>query len=94
MLSREGGATAGFPKSCGVIDGAVQAHRGAAALEPGEGAGIELHEGAHAGAGLAAGAILPGSAAALGGPPQGLAQPADRGAADGQPLDLPQRRSA
>jgi hypothetical protein len=72
----------------GVVDGPVQAHGRPAPLEPVERAGVDLHQGAHAGAGLAARAILPGPAAVLRGTPQGLAQPPDRGPADRQPLDL------
>src|SRR5262249_18640281 len=53
-----------------------------AVAEPGEGTGVELHEGAHLGCRDAPGTDRPAPAAALGGQAEGAAEPADRAAAE------------
>ncbi len=68
----------------------MQGHRRPAPLAPGEGAGIELHEGAHARFRGAPRPILARAAAVLGGQAQGAAEALDGGATDGQPFPLAQ----
>ena len=74
----------------GVVDGAVQGHLGAARLEPGKGAAVQLHEGAHPSLRGAARPVLAGTPPVLGRQPEGPADAADRGAAEPEPLELPQ----
>jgi hypothetical protein len=72
----------------GVVDRAVEGHRGAPVFEPGMRAAVELDEGAHTGFRGSAGAVLAGAAAVLGREVQGPADPPDGGPADAQALDL------
>jgi hypothetical protein len=70
----------------GVINGAVRwLIVGPRVSSQAKGLASMLDQGPSTGAGLAAGVILPRPAAAFGGPPQRLAQAADRGATDRQP---------
>jgi hypothetical protein len=71
----------------GVVDGAEQGETGAGP-EPVELTAVEEDEGPHARRRGAAGAVLAGPAAVLGGQAEGAADPADRAAADGEALEL------
>jgi hypothetical protein len=81
----EGQAGAG-----GVVDGPVQGEQGPTVLEPGEGARVELHEGAPLGFRGAASADLAPPPAALGGQAKGATEAPDRAAADWEALHLAQ----
>ena len=82
-----GGAEIRGPGSVGgVIDGAVQRHGGPAALEPGEGAGVELTKAPIWAAGLPAGPDWR-APPLLGGQPQRAAEPPHGGAADREGVD-------
>ncbi len=74
----------------GIIDGAVQGHGGAAGLEPGKGAGIDLDQLPHPGLWRPAVSVLPRPAAVLRRQAQGAAPAADQFAADAEALHLAQ----
>ena len=78
----------GEHRAGGVIDGAEQGHGRAASLQPVEGTAIDLDDTARGGFTPPALAVGPGAAAARGGPPEGAAEPADRGPADRQAVLL------
>jgi len=72
----------------GIVDGPVQRQLGAARLEPREGAGVELHEGAHLGFRRPPGADLAAPALPLGGQAEGAPQAPHGGPAEHEALDL------
>src|SRR2546427_5998282 len=74
----------------GVIDQPMERRRGAAVLEPGEGAGVELGQLAQGRFPGPPAAVLGGAPSALGGSPQGSAEVPHRGATDDELGDLPQ----
>ena len=74
----------------GVVNGAVQSELGPARLEPREGAGVELDEGAHLGLRAPPGAHQATPALPLGGEAEGAAQAPHGGPAEHEALDLPQ----
>ena len=74
----------------GIIDGAVQGHGGAAGLEPGKGAGVDLDQLPHPGRWRPAVSVLPRPAAVLRRQAQGAASAADQFAADAEALHLAQ----
>src|SRR4029077_11590768 len=74
----------------GIIDGAVQGHGGAAGLEPGKGAGVDLDQLPHPALSRPAVSVLPRPAVVLRRQAQGAAPAADQFAADAEALHLAQ----